>query len=141
VKGALAEGLQQRRSRKGIGRYFNGLQASRNLQLIFKIMKFLSKAKTLYHWVIVNGFLIYKILVNPKTPWYVRLLLFIPLAYVFIPTDFIADAIPILGQLDDLAVLGYSYLNPKTYCLKIKLRHFLILFEELDLARYPQVRE
>jgi len=33
----------------------------------------------------------------------------IPIAYVFIPTDFIADAIPILGQLDDLAVLRYGY--------------------------------
>jgi uncharacterized membrane protein YkvA (DUF1232 family) len=72
-------------------------------------MKFLSKAKALYHRVIVNGFLVYKIFVNPKTPWYVRLLLLIPIAYVFIPTDFIADAIPILGQLDDLAVLRYGY--------------------------------
>jgi uncharacterized membrane protein YkvA (DUF1232 family) len=61
-------------------------------------MKFLSKAKALYHRVIVNGFLVYKIFVNPKTPWYVRLLLLIPIAYVFIPADFIADAIPILGQ-------------------------------------------
>ncbi len=42
-------------------------------------MKFLSKAKTFYHWVIVNGFLVYKIFVNPKTPWYVRLLFLIPL--------------------------------------------------------------
>ena len=72
-------------------------------------MKFLSKAKALYHQVIVNGFFVYKIFVNPKTPWYVRLLLLIPIAYVFIPTDFIATAIPILGQLDDLAVLRYGY--------------------------------
>jgi uncharacterized membrane protein YkvA (DUF1232 family) len=72
-------------------------------------MKFLSKAKTLYHQVIVNGFLVYKIFLHPKTPWYIRLLLMIPIAYVFVPTDFIADAIPILGQLDDLAVLRYGY--------------------------------
>ena len=72
-------------------------------------MKFLRKAKALYHWVIVNGFLVYKIFVNPKTPWYVRLLFLIPIAYVFLPTDFMADAIPILGQLDDLAVLRYGY--------------------------------
>ena len=72
-------------------------------------MKLLNKAKTLYHRVIVNGFFVYKIFINPKTPWYVRLLLLIPIAYVFIPTDLIADAIPILGQLDDLAVLRYGY--------------------------------
>ena len=72
-------------------------------------MKFISKAKIIYHWVIVNGFLVYKIFFNPKTPWYVCLLFLIPIAYVFIPTDFIADAIPILGQLDDLAVLRYGY--------------------------------
>jgi uncharacterized membrane protein YkvA (DUF1232 family) len=72
-------------------------------------MKFLSKVKALYHRVIVNGFLVYKIFVNPKTPWYIRLLLLIPLAYVLFPIDFVADAIPILGQLDDLAVLRYGY--------------------------------
>jgi uncharacterized membrane protein YkvA (DUF1232 family) len=60
-------------------------------------MKYLSKAKTLCHRVIVNGFLVCKISVNPKTPWYVRLLLLIPIAYVFIPADFIADSVPILG--------------------------------------------
>jgi uncharacterized membrane protein YkvA (DUF1232 family) len=72
-------------------------------------MKFFSKAKTLYRWVIFNGFLVYKIFVNPKTPWYVRILLLIPIAYVFVFTDFIPDGIPILGQLDDLVVLRYGY--------------------------------
>lgn len=72
-------------------------------------MTFLSKAKTLYHRVILNGLLLYRIFVNPKTPWYVRLLLLIPIGYVVIPTDIIADAIPILGQLDDLAILRYGY--------------------------------
>lgn len=74
------------------------------------IFTLFSKAKAVYHWVIINGLLVYKIFVNPKTPWYVRLLLLIPIAYVFIPTDFIADMIPIIGQLDDLAVLRYGYL-------------------------------
>ncbi|HSB05753.1 MAG TPA: DUF1232 domain-containing protein [Thermodesulfobacteriota bacterium] len=68
-------------------------------------MKLLSKTKTVYHRVIINGLLVYRIFVNPKTPWYVRILFLIPIAYVFIPTDFISDMIPILGQLDDLAVL------------------------------------
>ena len=73
------------------------VQGSRSLQLVLKTIKFFSKAKALSHGVIVNGFLVYKIFANPKTPWYVRLLLLIPIAYVFIPTDFIADAISILG--------------------------------------------
>ncbi len=90
-------------------RIHSSLQGSRRFQLDPKTMNVLNTAKAIYHQVIVNGFLVYKIFVNPKTPWYVRLLLLIPIAYVFIPTDFIGDAIPILGQLDDLAVLRYGY--------------------------------
>jgi len=67
-------------------------------------MKFLRKAKALYRRVIVSGFLVCKIFVNPKTPWYICLLLLISITYVFILTDFIADVIPILGQLDDFVV-------------------------------------
>jgi uncharacterized membrane protein YkvA (DUF1232 family) len=73
-------------------------------------VKFLIKAKELYRGVIVKGVLAYYIFRNPKTPWYVRLLSFIPIIYVLIPTDVITDAIPILGQLDDVGVLAFGYL-------------------------------
>ena len=70
----------------------------------------IEKAKRLFPWVIKNGYLIYAIVRNPRTPWYVRLLMLVPLAYVFVPTDIISDFLPILGQVDDLLVLGYGYL-------------------------------
>ncbi len=72
-------------------------------------MKLLTKARKVYTWVIASGLLVYKVFVHPKTPWLVRLLFLIPMAYVLIPMDFIADAIPVLGQLDDLVVLRYGY--------------------------------
>ncbi len=73
-------------------------------------MKIVGKTKELFHQVILEGIILYLILVNPKSPWYARLFVLIPIAYVFSPVDFIPDVIPIMGQLDDLAVARYSYL-------------------------------
>ncbi|MEJ5239756.1 MAG: DUF1232 domain-containing protein [Anaerolineales bacterium] len=42
---------------------------------------------------------------DPRTPWHVRLLFALLLAYALSPIDLIPDFIPVLGQLDDLLIL------------------------------------
>jgi uncharacterized membrane protein YkvA (DUF1232 family) len=39
---------------------------------------------------------------DPRTPWYVKALIFFVVAHTFSPIDIIPDFIPILGYLDDL---------------------------------------
>ena len=41
---------------------------------------------------------------DPRTPWYVRVLIFFVVAHTFSPIDLIPDFIPILGYLDDLII-------------------------------------
>jgi uncharacterized membrane protein YkvA (DUF1232 family) len=55
---------------------------------------------------------------HPCTPWHVRLLCGLLLAYALSPIDLIPDFIPILGHLDDLVILPLGlalclYLLPK----------------------------
>ena len=73
-------------------------------------MNVIEKGKQLFQWIVQNGYLLYLIVRNPKTPWYTRLLMFIPLAYVLFPMDIISDFLPFLGQLDDFVILRYGYL-------------------------------
>ena len=42
---------------------------------------------------------------HPETPWAVRLLCFLVVAYALSPIDLIPDFIPVLGYLDDLLLL------------------------------------
>lgn len=42
---------------------------------------------------------------HPETPWHVRLLCLLVVAYALSPIDLIPDFIPILGYLDDLLLL------------------------------------
>lgn len=44
--------------------------------------------------------------VDPRTPWHVRLLFGLVLAYAISPIDLIPDVIPILGQIDDLLLIS-----------------------------------
>ena len=73
-------------------------------------MKLIEKGKQLFHWILRNGYLLYLIVRHPKTPWYIRLVMFVPLAYVLFPMDIISDFLPFLGQLDDFVILRYGYL-------------------------------
>ncbi len=55
---------------------------------------------------------------HPRTPWHLRLLCGLLLAYALSPIDLIPDFIPILGHLDDLVILPLGlalclYLLPK----------------------------
>jgi len=57
---------------------------------------------------VVVAYFIYR---HPKTPLFSKALLFIALGYALSPIDFIPDAVPILGYLDDIIVLsGLVYL-------------------------------
>lgn len=47
------------------------------------------------------------ILFDRKTPWYAKLILAAGLLYILVPVDFIADAIPLFGWLDDLAIASF----------------------------------
>ena len=46
-----------------------------------------------------------EILRHPKTPWYVRLVGFLVIAYAASPLDLIPDFIPVLGYLDDVVLV------------------------------------
>lgn len=41
---------------------------------------------------------------DPRTPWYVKALIFFVVAHTFSPIDLIPDFIPIFGYLDDLVI-------------------------------------
>lgn len=60
---------------------------------------------------------------DPRTPWYVRLLVAAIVAYVFSPVDLIPDFIPVIGFLDDLILV------PLGIALAIRLTPDLILDE------------
>jgi uncharacterized membrane protein YkvA (DUF1232 family) len=47
------------------------------------------------------------ILSDPKTPWLVKLILAAGLLYILVPMDLVADTIPFLGWLDDMAVASF----------------------------------
>ena len=42
---------------------------------------------------------------DPRTPWYVKLLVSGIVAYAFSPIDLIPDFVPVLGYLDDLILI------------------------------------
>jgi uncharacterized membrane protein YkvA (DUF1232 family) len=42
-----------------------------------------------------------------QTPWYVKLMLIAGFMYILVPFDIVADTIPFLGWLDDLAVATF----------------------------------
>ena len=51
-----------------------------------------------------EAYAIYLAALDPRTPWYVRALVFFVVAHTFSPIDLIPDFIPILGYLDDLII-------------------------------------
>jgi uncharacterized membrane protein YkvA (DUF1232 family) len=47
------------------------------------------------------------ILFDRQTPWYVKLILAAGLLYILVPMDFISDAVPMFGWLDDMAIASF----------------------------------
>ena len=69
------------------------------------------------------------ILFDPRTPWYVKLILAVGLLYILVPVDFIADTIPLLGWLDDMAIASFVIalalrLVPKDVTTRVKRKVF-----------------
>jgi uncharacterized membrane protein YkvA (DUF1232 family) len=48
---------------------------------------------------------LYRLLRHPKTRWYARGLLFLPVMYLCSPIQLIPNFIPVLGQMDDVFVI------------------------------------
>lgn len=46
------------------------------------------------------------LILDRKTPWYVRILIIAGLVYLLFPLDFVSDNIPILGWVDDVTIAG-----------------------------------
>jgi uncharacterized membrane protein YkvA (DUF1232 family) len=51
-----------------------------------------------------EAYVIYLAAQDPRTPWYVKALIFFVVAHTFSPIDLIPDFIPVLGYLDDLII-------------------------------------
>jgi len=51
-----------------------------------------------------EAYAIYIVARDPRTPWYVKALIFFVVAHTFSPIDLIPDFIPVLGYLDDLII-------------------------------------
>jgi uncharacterized membrane protein YkvA (DUF1232 family) len=49
--------------------------------------------------------LVWKLIRSPEVPLYLKVLPALAVIYVLIPTDFIPDVLPVVGQLDDLTAL------------------------------------
>lgn len=64
-----------------------------------------ARSKAAVKAVLVDIRCLYFIFRHPQTRWYVRAMLFLPLAYLCSPIQLIPNFIPILGQMDDLFVI------------------------------------
>lgn len=51
-----------------------------------------------------EAYAVYLAAKDPRTPWYVKALIFFVAAHTFSPIDLIPDFIPVLGYLDDLII-------------------------------------
>src|SRR5215211_772133 len=51
-----------------------------------------------------EAFAVYLATKDPRTPWYVKALIFFVVVHTFSPMDLIPDFIPVLGYLDDLII-------------------------------------
>jgi uncharacterized membrane protein YkvA (DUF1232 family) len=64
----------------------------------------LDRLKARAHALKQEAYAIYLAARDPRTPWYVRALVFFVVAHTFSPIDLIPDFIPVLGYLDDLII-------------------------------------
>jgi len=51
---------------------------------------------------------LYKAYMDPRVPWYVKVLIVLLLGYFISPIDLIPDFIPIIGYLDDLIIISLT---------------------------------
>lgn len=65
----------------------------------------LEKLKQWARQIRAETFVLYLAARDPRTPWYVKLLVAGIVAYAFSPIDLIPDFVPVLGYLDDLILI------------------------------------
>jgi uncharacterized membrane protein YkvA (DUF1232 family) len=85
------------------------LTASRSAACLFLVsdmsdLNMLDRLKTRARELKREAYAIYIAARDPRTPWYVRGLIFFVVAHTFSPIDLIPDFIPVLGYLDDLII-------------------------------------
>lgn len=80
-------------------------------------------------------FVLYHAARDPRTPWYIKLLVVVVVAYAFSPINLISDFIPILGYLDDLILL------PLGIAMAIKLIPDLVLVDCRARAQVSFLKE
>lgn len=66
---------------------------------------------TAWHYVVTKVRLYLALFSSTTTPWHVKGLMVLALLYLLLPVDFIPDTLPIVGVMDDFAVLTliFSY--------------------------------
>lgn len=69
------------------------------------------------------------VLFDRQTPWFIKFILGIGLLYLLVPTDILADAIPLFGLFDDLAIISFIVamalkLAPKEVIDRVKRKVF-----------------
>ena len=81
----------------------------------------LARLKQRAHQLEAETFALYLAARDPRTPWYVKLLVAGIAAYAFSPIDLIPDFVPVLGYLDDLILI------PLGIALAVKLVPYQVL--------------
>jgi uncharacterized membrane protein YkvA (DUF1232 family) len=80
-----------------------------------------------------EAYAIYLAARDPRTPWYIKALIFFVVAHTFSPIDLIPDFIPVLGYLDDLII------TPGGIWLAVRLIPPEVLEEARATAATPDV--
>jgi uncharacterized membrane protein YkvA (DUF1232 family) len=114
------------------------LTASRSAACLFLVSdpsdtNMLDRLKTRARELKREAYAIYIAARDPRTPWYVRGLIFFVVAHTFSPIDLIPDFIPVLGYLDDLII------TPSGIWLAVRLIPPEVLEEARATAATPGV--
>jgi len=73
-------------------------------------MKIVERGKNGIRKILTECLALVFVLTDRRVPWYARIVVLVPLAYIASPLDLIPDGLPFIGQIDDLIVVRYSYL-------------------------------
>jgi uncharacterized membrane protein YkvA (DUF1232 family) len=72
-------------------------------------MKIIEKTKNDIEKILTEFIALWFALTDRRVRWYTKIIILIPIGYIISPIDLIPDAIPFVGQLDDLLVIRISY--------------------------------
>jgi uncharacterized membrane protein YkvA (DUF1232 family) len=75
-----------------------------SVDFVFALARWIPLLRTLLR----DGRLALRLVRDRRTPWMPKLILVGAVLYVLSPFDLLPDLIPFLGQLDDVAILGFG---------------------------------